>query len=60
MMKKQNGLNVVLLITFCTILGKALGIVRDSMISYYYGATAETDAFFFHTDNYSWRFYCIY
>lgn len=46
MMKKQNGLNVVLLITFCTILGKALGIVRDSMISYYYGATAETDAFF--------------
>ena len=45
-MKKHDEIQVVILITVCTVFGKALGIFRDILISNYYGATQETDAFF--------------
>lgn len=43
---KKNNLNIVVLITVATFIGKILGVVRDILISYYYGSTDMTDAFF--------------
>ncbi len=46
MSKKKSNFDIVVFITTCTLIGKILGILRDSLISYYYGTTAFTDAFF--------------
>lgn len=43
---KKNGVSVIIWITIATFLGKVLGVVRDILISYYYGSTDMTDAFF--------------
>lgn len=43
---KKNNVNVIVWITVATFLGKILGVVRDILISYYYGSTDVTDAFF--------------
>lgn len=43
---KKNSLNIVVLITVATFIGKVLGVARDILISYYYGSTDVTDAFF--------------
>lgn len=43
---KKNGFNTMLLITLATFGGKLLGIIRDMLISYHYGTTQLTDAFF--------------
>lgn len=47
-MKKSNSLlGATLSVSLLIILGKLLGFGRDALIAAYYGATAETDAFFF-------------
>lgn len=43
---KSDGFNTIVLITVCTLFGKVLGVLKDCLLSYYYGTTAETDAFF--------------
>jgi len=43
---KKNKFNTILGITFATLVGKVLGIARDMLISYHYGTTELTDAFF--------------
>ena len=42
----KSRFNIVFLITVCTLLGKVLGVIKDCLLSYYYGTTSETDAFF--------------
>ena len=47
-MKKSNSiLGAAVLVSCFTILSKLLGFGREALIAAYYGATAETDAFFF-------------
>lgn len=43
-MKKYS--KIIIWITIATIFGKVLGVIKDALISYYYGATSLTDAFF--------------
>lgn len=43
---KKNNVSVVLWITIATFFGKVLGVLKDVLISYYYGSTNMTDAFF--------------
>lgn len=45
-MNNNKNIKIVTSITIATIIGKVLGIVKDSLISHYYGASNETDAFF--------------
>ena len=47
-MKKRNSiLGATVIIAVLTVLGKVLGFGREALIAAYYGASAETDAFFF-------------
>lgn len=43
---KKNSVSVIVWITLATFLGKILGVVRDILISFYYGSSDMTDAFF--------------
>lgn len=47
MKKHSTLLQATLLVTTCTLLCKVLGFVREAVIASYYGATEQTDAFFF-------------
>lgn len=46
---KQHGtlLQATILVTTCTLLCKVLGFGREAVIASFYGATGQTDAFFF-------------
>lgn len=47
-MKKNNSLfQTALMVSILTVIGKLLGFGRDAVIAAYYGATSETDAYFF-------------
>ena len=47
-MKKSNSLlSATLSVSLLAMLVKLLGFFREALIAAYYGATAETDAFFF-------------
>lgn len=47
-MKKSNSLlGATLIVSALAILCKPLGFIREALIAAYYGATAETDVFFF-------------
>ena len=47
-MKKSNSLlGATLSVSLLAVFVKLLGFVREALIAAYYGATAETDAFFF-------------
>ena len=43
---KNKLIEIGIIITLANILGKILGFIKDILISYYYGASGETDAFF--------------
>lgn len=43
---KQSLVDIGLILTIATIIGKILGFLRDVLISYYYGSSAITDALF--------------
>lgn len=45
--KKQNILKSTALVAGIVLLGKVLGLLRETLVAALYGATAETDAFFF-------------
>ena len=47
MKKEQSIIQATVLLVIMTIIGKGIGFVRQSVIAAFYGATAETDAFFF-------------
>ena len=47
MKKSDSILHATLAVSLMAIIGKALGFIREAIIAAYYGATAETDAFFF-------------
>lgn len=46
MITKGEAFSITLIITVASIIGKLLGFGRDILISYYYGASSITDAFF--------------
>lgn len=46
MENKKSLLNAAIAVSLLIIVGKILGFGREAMIAAYYGATAETDAFF--------------
>lgn len=43
---KNKLIEIGIIITLANILGKILGFIKDILMSYYYGASGETDAFF--------------
>ncbi len=45
-LKINKYLSIAILITGANILGKVLGFIRDILLSYYYGTSAISDAFF--------------
>lgn len=47
MKKRESLLRATIIVSALIIFGKLLGFGRQSLIAAYYGATAETDAFFF-------------
>lgn len=47
MTKKHSLLRSTLWVTLLILLGKCFGFIREAMIAAYYGANAQTDAFFF-------------
>lgn len=47
MKKSKSILHATLAVSMMAIIGKALGFIREAIIAAFYGATAETDAFFF-------------
>lgn len=47
MKNNTSLLNITILVSALTIIGKILGFGREALIASLYGATAETDAFFF-------------
>lgn len=46
MSNRDKNIKVIFLITCATFFGKILGVLRDCLLSYYFGTTSETDAFF--------------
>lgn len=44
--RQSNTIKIMLSITLANILGKILGFIKDILISYYYGTTSLTDAYF--------------
>ena len=47
MKNHRSLLHTTILVTLCILLSKILGFGREAVIASYYGATGETDAFFF-------------
>jgi putative peptidoglycan lipid II flippase len=47
MKKSKSILHATVAVSLMAIIGKALGFIRAAIIAAFYGATAETDAFFF-------------
>lgn len=45
-MEKNKDIKIIASITIATIVGKLLGVIKDSLISYFYGTSSATDAFF--------------
>lgn len=43
---KKNNYKIMIWLTAATFFGKILGMLRDVLISHYYGSTSMTDAFF--------------
>ncbi len=48
--KKNSLLKTTVIVSALVVLGKALGFGREALIAAFYGATAQTDAFFFAQD----------
>lgn len=44
---KHQLLNITIIVSFIAILGKVIGFLREAVIAAFFGATAQTDAFFF-------------
>lgn len=47
MKTNRKLLNIAIIITFSSIIGKILGFIRDILISNYYGSSSISDGFFF-------------